>query len=77
MWRSTDDGLTWSAPVNLPLDREGIVPQLTQLRDGRILLGLQVPVNEEQLKYSKGSRSARITARPGAKPCSFPEQKDR
>ena len=54
MWRSTDDGLTWSAPVDLPLDREGIVPQLTQLRDGRILLGLQVPVNEEQLKYLQG-----------------------
>lgn len=51
MWRSTDDGLTWSAPVDLPLDREGIVPQLTQLRDGRILLGLAV---QEQGKDLQG-----------------------
>ena len=40
MWRSTDEGQTWSLPVDLPLDREGIVPQLTQLRDGRILLSV-------------------------------------
>ena len=40
MWRSSDDGVTWSTPVDLPLDSEGVDPQLTQLRDGRILLSL-------------------------------------
>ena len=42
MWRSSDDGVTWSPPVDLPLDRQGIVPQLTQLRDGRILLSVVI-----------------------------------
>ena len=51
MWRSTDEGLTWSRPVDVPLDREGIVPQLTQLRDGRILFGLAV---QEQGKDLQG-----------------------
>ena len=51
MWRSTDEGLTWSLPVDMPLDREGVVPQITQLRDGRILLGLAV---QEQGKDLQG-----------------------
>ena len=42
MWRSSDDGATWTTPVDLPLHGEGIVPQLTQLRDGRILLSLNI-----------------------------------
>jgi hypothetical protein len=42
MWRSSDEGLTCSPPEDLSLDRVGIVPQRTLLRDGRILLGSQI-----------------------------------
>jgi len=37
-YRSTDGGLTWTGPDDLGL-RDVLVPSLTELRDGRLLLG--------------------------------------
>ncbi len=41
--RSTDSGQTWSDLQDLDLEHSGYQPALTELRDGRILLGLDIP----------------------------------
>lgn len=46
-WRSRDGGATWTAPEDLRTEYYGYVPSLTQLRDGRILLGLNIPAQDE------------------------------
>jgi len=43
IWRSRDRGATWSGPEDAKLETPGIVPSVTQLRDGTILLGANVP----------------------------------
>jgi len=41
-WRSTDSGITWQGPELMQVPH-GLVPSLTQLRNGDILLGLNAP----------------------------------
>ena len=41
-WRSRDGGATWDGPREVSLTCSGLVPSLTQLRDGRLLLGLVI-----------------------------------
>lgn len=43
IWRSKDSGATWEGP-ELPELQEGLVPSITQLRNGDILLGLVAPL---------------------------------
>ena len=41
-WRSQDEGATWDGWRRVPSARHGLVPSLTQLGDGRLLMGLVV-----------------------------------
>ncbi len=42
IWRSTDQGATWNGPEDLRAEVQGIVPQILQLRNGHLLLGLNL-----------------------------------
>jgi len=42
-FRSTDSGQTWSKLEDLEVEHPGYQPAITELRDGRILLGLDIP----------------------------------
>ena len=54
VWRSADEGATWSAGADLKVSQQGIVPQLNQLRDGRMLLSLNIPEPGKDDEYMTG-----------------------
>lgn len=43
LWRSADNGATWQGPEELSMDLPGYQPAPTELRDGRLLLGQDIP----------------------------------
>lgn len=43
LWRSEDNGATWQGPEELNMDVPGYQPAPTELRDGRLLLGQDIP----------------------------------
>ena len=43
LWRSRDHGATWGGPERLNVAQPGYQPAPTELRDGRLLLGQDIP----------------------------------
>jgi hypothetical protein len=46
VWRSLDHGATWESPELLNAPRAGHQPAPTELRDGRLLLGMDLPAQD-------------------------------
>ena len=43
VWRSRDNGATWEGPETLAVPQAGYQPAPAELRDGRLLLGQDIP----------------------------------
>ena len=52
LWRSEDNGSTWDGPERLALDAPGYQPAPSELRDGRLLLGQDIPGRGPGIAFS-------------------------
>ncbi len=66
-WRSTDNGLTWKGPELIKVP-DGLVPSLTQLRNGDVLLGLNTPAKDNPF-FCRSSDGACTWSEPVFIPC--------
>ena len=53
LWRSNDSGATWEPPEQLNVPEAGFEPAPTELRDGRLLLGQDIPNKGPAVCYSE------------------------
>lgn len=53
LWRSKDSGATWEGPERINVPQTGFEPAPTELRDGRLLLGQDIPIKGPAVCFSE------------------------